>query len=87
MASQRVIIKAVQDSGVVKVLEGDRMGMTISHELRIDGDISWVKYEYNTRVQKDETSQELNSRMIKVIQSAMRVGIAETIKFVRDQGE
>ena len=87
MPNRPVTIRAVRDTGGVKVFENDRMGMTISHEMRIDGDVTWIKYEYTTGVQRDETAEQLNTRIIKVIQDAMKVGIAETIKFVRDQGE
>jgi hypothetical protein len=44
--------------------EGDRVAVTITHNIKINGDDSWVKYELETKVHPGEDLAEVDNRVI-----------------------
>jgi hypothetical protein len=44
--------------------EGDRVSVTVTHNIKINGDDSWVKYEYESRVASDESVEDVDQRLI-----------------------
>lgn len=44
--------------------EGDRVTATITHNIKINGDDAWVKYELSTTVHEGETLDEVDTRVI-----------------------
>lgn len=67
-----------------KVLHpGDSVEFSVTHQIRINGDDSWIKYGVQTKVQDDETSEEAAQRVLNhvdafVIQACEQV--AQTVE-------
>ena len=62
---------------------GDRITMSVTHQIRINGDDSWVKYEASTRRRETETTEQTDKRLLDhvdafVIQACERV--AKTVE-------
>lgn len=65
------------------LVEGDRVTCSISHQLRIDGEDTWTKFETNAQVQAGEDADEAAERVIQYTNDkAMRVVYlaVETVK-------
>ena len=65
------------------LVEGDRVVCSISHQLRIDGEDTWVKFETNAQVQAEETAEQASERVIQhTNKQAMRTVyvVVETVK-------
>lgn len=43
---------------------GDTVELSVTHQIRINGDDSWVKYGVQTKVQDDETTEEAAQRVL-----------------------
>ena len=44
--------------------EGDTVRVSVTHNIKINGDDSWVKYEYGTTVQPGEHVDDVDARLI-----------------------
>lgn len=53
------------------LVAGDRVTCSISHELKINGEASWVKFETNTQVQENETANDAVQRVITLTDNAV----------------
>lgn len=54
----------VTQSAPVVTHEGDRVAVTVTHNIKINGDDSWVKYEYESRVHAGEELEDVDNRLI-----------------------
>lgn len=43
---------------------GDRISISVTHQIRINGDDSWVKYEASTRRRESESTEEADKRLL-----------------------
>lgn len=44
--------------------EGDSVRVSVTHNIKINGDDSWVKYEYGTKIQEGEHVDDVDARLI-----------------------
>jgi len=44
--------------------EGDTIAVTVTHQINIQGDNSWVKYEATSKVRPGETTDEADERLL-----------------------
>jgi len=59
-----VILKVAPPSEQPSPLDpGDRVTVSITHQLRINGDDSWVKLEHSSRVREGETAEQADARV------------------------
>lgn len=66
--------------------EGDRIEFSRSHELRIDGDVSWVGIKMSTRVREDERVEDTLTRLRNGLEEAMDTEIDKIVEYVRKKG-
>lgn len=52
---------------MLSLSEGDRITISATHQVRIDGEDSWVKMEVNAAVRLDETSDAAVARIGSVL--------------------
>lgn len=81
--------KAIDGSPVssVDLRPGDSIEIVRSHELRIDGDTSWVKYGVRTFISPDETAQEAHTRALRFLAGNIEVAVTETVNHVQRMSE
>lgn len=58
------------------LLEGDRVVASVTHEIKINGDKSWVRYEAESRVQAGEDPAAAAAR----VQDHVDLQVMETVK-------
>ena len=61
----------------------NRITVGITHEVLIDGERSWIKYEINTGVDQHETVEKARSRASQMLNDGVMRLIAETVETVR----
>ena len=63
--------------------EGDRISITMSHQLHIDGDQSWVTYKVEGKVEEGEQFHDAHVRLVVAATSGVRNTVHETVRNVR----
>jgi hypothetical protein len=61
----------------------DRITVGVTHEVLIDGERSWIKYEINTGVEPTETLERARGRASRMLNDGVMRLIAETVETVR----
>lgn len=64
--------------------EGDTIQVTISHQMYIDGDQSWVTYRVQGRVEEGEEFHDANRRVMDAVNAGSKAAIKETVRNVRE---
>lgn len=64
---------------------GDWIEISVSHQVRIDREESWIKLGANTKVREDETASEAVSRLSTFINNKVIDVIADAVDVVRNQ--
>lgn len=64
-------------------MSDDRITVGVTHEVLIDGERSWIKYEINTGVDPTETLERTRVRASKMLNDGVMRLIAETVETVR----
>jgi hypothetical protein len=77
----KVVERGAADSALSA---GDRITVSVSHQIRISGDESWVKYEVNTAVRDEETTQQAKTRAIGHVTAAVMEAVHTTVDTVRE---
>jgi hypothetical protein len=65
--------------------EGDRIELSRSHELRIDGDATWVGIKISGRVREDERVEDAFDRLSTGLTEAMDQEIDKVVEYVRNK--
>lgn len=74
--------RAVSETTMV---EGDRVTCSISHQIRIDGEQSWVKFEANLGVLPDEPDNQAIERVVGLTNKAVMSAINTTVETVKER--
>lgn len=64
--------------------EGDYIEVSVTHEIQIDGDKSWVKYGVSTKVQPGETAEKARERASEGVNRGVLRTLEETVVAVRE---
>ena len=64
------------------VRDGDTITVAVTHEIKIGGESSWVRYETTTKVNQ-ETSEEASDRAIGFVNQGAIKAVHETVEQVR----
>lgn len=73
---------------VVRLLDdGDVIEVGTSHELKIDGDGSWVSYKVATKVRVGESADDATARALEQVTRAMRTAVAATVRNVEEMSK
>ena len=63
--------------------EGDRIEISRSHELRIDGDQNWIGIKASTRVRPEENWEQAYVRLSRTVEQMVDMEIDRTVEYVR----
>lgn len=69
------------------VREGDRLVASISHQVIINGDESWVKFEANVAVGEDESPEDARQRVIEYVNEGVMEAVKTTVNTVGSKNE
>lgn len=69
------------------LVQGDRIGISVSHEMYIDGDQTWVTAKVSGTVLEDEETHDAVLRIVDTVSGAMRLSVKETVENVRKIGQ
>ena len=64
-------------------MTGDRITVGVTHEVLIDGERSWIKYEIHTDVNEYEQLEDARARASRQLNDGVMRQIAETVETVR----
>lgn len=67
--------------------EDDIVEMGMSHELKIDGDGTWVSYKVATKVRVGETADDATKRALEQVTSSMRMAVDAAVRNVKEMSE
>ena len=69
-----------------QLFQGDQIIVGVTHEITINRDRSWVKYEAKTRVRPGETAEDARTRAIGHVNVSVMEAVHQTVETVRKQG-
>lgn len=67
--------------------EGDRVDVSVTHELKIGKETSWVKYGINTAVQPGETEEDTRRRAAALVSAGVLKVVERTVSEVQTYNE
>jgi len=73
----------IQKTGASFIRDGDTITVAVTHEIKIGGESSWVRYEANSRVNQ-ETSEEASERTIRFVNEGVMDAVMKTVETVRN---
>ena len=79
--NEPVTMKGIQAHA--ELFEGDTILVSITHEVKIGRESSWVKYEANSKVRPDEAAQDARTRVINHVNQSVMVAVEEAVNTVR----
>lgn len=78
----------IRSTAVTSALDpGDRITVSVSHELKINGESSWVKYEANSAVRENESATEASSRVQDHVEREVMKAVEQTVNSVNGVGK
>jgi hypothetical protein len=66
---------------------GDSIEISVSHQIYVDGDQSWVSYKVYSRVAEDESSSDTHARVMTHIRTGLDDTINKVVEHVREKVE
>lgn len=62
---------------------GDSIELSVTHEIKISGDKSWVGARISTTIRENETTEDAQDRLSAAVQSAVMREVETTVKTVK----
>jgi len=75
----------IEKTGTSFLREGDTITVAISHEIKINGDASWVRYEATSKINQ-ETSEVAGHRIIGHVNEYVMKAVEATVNHVNGVG-
>jgi hypothetical protein len=70
------------------VLEtGDRVTVSVSHQIKIGREESWIRYEASTNVKSDEHSEDAKTRVIDHVDQGVMDAIDRVVQTVQNRSK
>lgn len=66
---------------------GDSIEVSMSNELKIDGDSAWVSYKVFAKIAEDETSAQTHERVMNHLRVGVSDAVNKTVELNRELGE
>lgn len=70
-----------------ELAEGDRVDVSVTHEIKIGKETSWVKYGVNTALMSGETEEQARERASVLVSNGVLKVVEETVKSVHAYNE
>lgn len=74
----------IQKRGASFLRDGDTITVAVTHEVKIDGESSWIRYEASSKVNQ-ETSEDASRRVIGHVNEAVMEAVHSTVETVRNR--
>lgn len=65
------------------IREGDSITVAVTHEVKIGGESSWIRYEATSKVNQ-ETSEDASDRTIRFVNAGVMDAVMKTVETVRN---
>lgn len=65
------------------LVEGDRITATVSHQMYIDGDQTWITMKVSGQLLPDEETHDGILRIVDTVSGGMRLTVKETVDNIR----
>lgn len=62
---------------------GDQITVSVTHQIQIGRDNSWVKYEAVTKLRPGELTEDARTRAIRHVNASVMEAVAQTVEAVR----
>ena len=72
----------IEKTGTSFVREGDTITVAVTHEVKIGGESSWIRFETSTKV-AGETSENASRRAIGFVNQGVMEAVESTVESVR----
>lgn len=69
-------------TGTSFLRDGDSITVAVTHEIKIGGESSWVRYEATSKVNQ-ETSEDASRRVIGLVNEGVMDAVQQTVEKVR----
>lgn len=69
-----------------ELYNGDQITVGVTHEISINRDRSWVRYEAVTKIRPGEDAEHARTRAIGHVNVSVMEAVRETVETVRSQG-
>ena len=66
-----------------QLFEGDQITVSVTHQIQIGRDNSWVKYEATTRLRPDEAAEDARTRAVGHVNESVMEAVHQTVETVR----
>lgn len=66
------------------LLPGDSIEVSVTHEIVIGSEKSWVKYGASSKVQENETTEDAETRVSALVNAGVMRVVATTVETVRN---
>jgi len=66
------------------IREGDEITVAVTHEVKIDGESSWIRFEAKTKVNQ-ETCEDASDRIIRFVNVGVMDAVMKTVETVRNR--
>lgn len=75
----------IQKTDASFIRDGDTITVAVTHEIKIGGESSWIRYEASSKVNQ-ETSEQASERTIGFVNEGVMDAVHKTVEKVRNQG-
>lgn len=72
----------VEKTGASFIREGDKITVAVTHEVKIGGESSWIRYEAESLVNQ-ETCEDASERVIGFVNKGVMDAVMKTVETVR----
>lgn len=70
-----------------ELAEGDRVDVSVTHEVKIGKETSWIKYGVNTALMSGETEEQARERASSLVSAGVLKVVEKTVKSVQSYNE
>lgn len=84
---EKITIKSKSERLKPALHEGDIVEFGVTHELKINGDASWVSFKAASKVQSGESPDEASERLIAHVNNTMEKAVKATVESVEGMSE
>lgn len=75
-------IRATDAEGPFLLQQGDRIEFSVTHQIRVDGDDSWVKYGVSKTLSEGETAHAVAKALVDHVNTTVMAAVHTTAKAI-----
>lgn len=67
-----------------ELFAGDEISVSVTHEVKVGRDSSWVKYEAKTKLRPGEVAEDARTRAIGHVNESVMIAVHQAVERVRN---